>query len=78
MILYEYEAKRHFREQGISVPQGEVIRTLNEAEAFVRKMGHRAIIKPQVLCGWWGKAGDTQFANTPVEGDDENGSKSSS
>jgi succinyl-CoA synthetase beta subunit len=67
MILYEYEAKRLFREQGISIPQGEVIRTPEEAEEVVRKMGKPATMKPQVLAGWWGKAGDIQFANTPVE-----------
>jgi len=66
MILYEYEAKRLFREQGISIPQGEVIRTPEEAEEVVRKMGKPAMMKPQVLAGWWGKAGDIQFANTPV------------
>lgn len=66
MILYEYEAKRLFREQGISIPQGEVIRTPEEAEEVVRKMGKPAMVKPQVLAGWWGKARDIQFANTPV------------
>jgi len=67
MILYEYEAKRLFREQGISTPQGEVIRTPNEAEETVRKIGKPAVLKPQVLASGWRKAGDIQLAGTPEE-----------
>jgi succinyl-CoA synthetase beta subunit len=65
MILYEYEAKRLFREQGISIPQGEVIRTPKEAEEVARKIGKPVMIKGQVLVPWQGKKEDVQFAETP-------------
>jgi len=67
MILYEYEAKRLFKQQGISTPQGEVARSSKEAEEIVRKIGKPAVIKAQVLAGWWEKAGEVQFAETPEE-----------
>lgn len=67
MILYEYEAKRLFREQGISIPQGEVIRTPREAEEVVRKIGKPVMIKGQIPVLWQGKAEDIQFAETPEE-----------
>ena len=67
MILYEYEAKRLFREQGISIPQGEVIRTPREAEEVARKIGKPVMIKGQIPVCWQGKAEDIQFAETPEE-----------
>lgn len=67
MLLYEHEAKRLFKEQGISIPQGEVAKSASEAAEIARKMGKPVTIKAQVLAlpgvGSW----DTQSAGNPEE-----------
>lgn len=67
MLLYEYETKKLFKEQGISIPQGEVARTSPEAAGIARKMGKPVVIKAQVL-GLPGQGlGDGQAVGTPEE-----------
>jgi succinyl-CoA synthetase beta subunit len=67
MLLYEYEAKKLFGEQGILIPQGEVARTAKEAEEIVRKLGKPAVMKAQVLVTPGGRSGDVRTAATPEE-----------
>jgi succinyl-CoA synthetase beta subunit len=67
MILYEHEAKRLFKEQGISIPQGEVAKSPSEAAEIARKMGKPVIIKAQVLALPGVEAGDAQTAGSPEE-----------
>ncbi len=69
MILYESEAKRFFKEQGIPSPPGEVAKTSQEAAEVARKMGKPMNIKPQILVLPGGRAGDFQTAATPEEAD---------
>jgi len=67
MILYEHEAKRLFKEQGISIPQGGVAKSPSEAAEIARKMGKPVIIKAQVLALPGVEAGDAQTAGSPEE-----------
>jgi succinyl-CoA synthetase beta subunit len=67
MILYEHEAKRLFKEQGISVLQGEVAKTPSEAAEIARKMGKPVILKAQVLAHPGKVAGEAQTAGSPEE-----------
>ncbi len=67
MILYEHEAKRLFKEQGVSVPQGEVAKTPSVAAEIARKMGKPVIIKAQVLALPGMGAGEAQTAGSPEE-----------
>lgn len=67
MILYEHEAKRLFKEQGISIPQGEVAKSPSAAAEIARKMGKPVIIKAQVLALPGVEAGDAQTAGSPEE-----------
>ena len=67
MILYEYEAKRFLKEQGVSVPAGEVAKSPREAAEMARKMGKAVVLKPQILVLPGGKSGDFQTAATPEE-----------
>ena len=69
MILYEHEAKRLFKEQGIPSPPGELAKTPQEAADIARKIGKPVIIKPQILVLPGGRAGDFQTAATPEEAD---------
>jgi succinyl-CoA synthetase beta subunit len=67
MLLYEYESKRLFKEQGVSVPRGEVAKTSSEAAEIAQKMGRAVFIKAQVLALPGIGAGDCQIAGSPEE-----------
>jgi succinyl-CoA synthetase beta subunit len=57
MKLFEYQAKELFREAGLTVPQGVVIASPEEAAAAAREVGFPCVVKAQVLRGGRGKAG---------------------
>jgi succinyl-CoA synthetase beta subunit len=69
MILYEHEAKKLLKEQGVPSPRGEVAKTPQEAAEIARKIGKPVILKPQILILPGGRAGDFQTAATPEEAD---------
>ena len=58
MNIHEYQAKKLFRDIGLSVPAGEVARSAEEAAQIYQKMGNkRVVVKAQVHAGGRGKAG---------------------
>ncbi len=67
MILYEHEAKKLLKENGVSVPQGEVAKTPLEAAEIARKMGKPMIIKAQVLALPGMGVGEAQTVGSPEE-----------
>jgi succinyl-CoA synthetase beta subunit len=67
MRLYEYEAKKLFSKAGIPIPQGEVVKSPDEAKSFVEKAGKPVVLKAQILSGGRGKAGGIKFAQNPAE-----------
>ena len=67
MNLYEYQAKRLFAKFGIPIPQGDVARTPEEAEAIAEKLGGRVVVKSQVHTGGRGKAGGVKLADDPAD-----------
>ena len=69
MILYEHEAKRLLKEQGVSFPQGEMAKTPPEAAEIARKMGKPVVIKPQIMVLPGGRGGESITATTPGEAD---------
>ncbi|AGK60308.1 succinyl-CoA synthetase (ADP-forming) beta subunit [Archaeoglobus sulfaticallidus PM70-1] len=62
MKLHEYQAKEIFKEHGIPVPEGYVVRSVDEAVEAVKKLG-KAVIKAQVLVGGRGKAGGVKVVD---------------
>ena len=64
MRLREYEAKRLFKESGIPVPNGTVIKCAEEI--FSTKI-FPCTLKTQVLTGGRGKAGGIKFADNPED-----------
>lgn len=66
MRLFEYEAKKIFKENGIPIPRGGVAGTVEEAGKIFKDLGS-AVLKSQVLAGGRGKAGGIQFADSPSE-----------
>ncbi len=67
MRLYEFEAKKLFSKAGIPIPQGEVVKSPEEARLFAEKLGKPVVLKSQILSGGRGKAGGIKFAQNPLE-----------
>ena len=67
MRFYEYESKALFRERGLPLGKGRVVRSPEEARAAAAEIGGPVVVKSQVLSGGRMKAGAVQFAGTPEE-----------
>ncbi len=57
MKLLEYEAKEIFREFGIPVPKGIVIKNAGELKGNLSEIGKEVVVKAQIDVGGRGKAG---------------------
>ncbi|HAI21721.1 MAG TPA: succinate--CoA ligase [Clostridiales bacterium UBA8153] len=66
MKLFEWEAKAVFREHGLPVPRGRVVKDPEEAAAVAQELGRPVVVKAQVLSGGRGKAGGINFAGDPA------------
>jgi len=67
MKLYEYEAKQLFIEEGVLVPQGVLVKSVEQALDAVKKIKFPLVLKAQVLVGGRGKAGGIKVANDEYE-----------
>jgi succinyl-CoA synthetase beta subunit len=65
--IHEYQAKELLRAEGVPIPAGEVVATPDEAEAAVRRLGGKVVVKAQVHAGGRGKAGGVKLAASPAE-----------
>ena len=69
MKIHEYQAKELLAAYGISVPEGKVARTAEEAYEIASSMCP-CVIKAQAHTGGRGKAGGVKLANSPEEARD--------
>ncbi len=67
MKIYEYLAKDLFKKNGIPVPQGQLARSVEEAEKTAQNINKPLALKSQVLVGGRGKSGGIKFADKPDE-----------
>ena len=67
MDLYEHQGKELFARHGLSVPQGEVAFTVDEAVTAAGRLGLPVVVKAQVHTGGRGKAGGVKLASNPQE-----------
>ena len=69
MNLYEYQAKKIFKENDIPVPHGIVCTNEKELQAaFIAvEKGSEAVLKAQVLTGGRGKSGGIRIVSTPEQ-----------
>jgi succinyl-CoA synthetase beta subunit len=65
--IYEYQGKEIFKNSGITVPEGEVASSPEEAKKAAEKIGKPVVVKAQVWAGGRGKSGAVRFADTPEE-----------
>jgi len=63
--LFEYQAKELFRSYGVTVPEGRLARTAEEAREIAASLGGRVVVKAQVKVGGRGKAGGVKVADGP-------------
>ncbi|MDH5266059.1 MAG: ADP-forming succinate--CoA ligase subunit beta [Candidatus Bathyarchaeota archaeon] len=67
MRMFEFQAKRVFREEGIPVPKGELATNAVEVEQIARELGGPVALKAQVLVGGRGLTGGVKFADNVEE-----------
>jgi len=65
--LYEYQGKDIFKKSGITIPEGEVVKTPEDAKKAAEQIGKPVVVKAQVWAGGRGKSGAVRFADTPDE-----------
>jgi len=65
--LYEYQGKDIFKKSGITIPEGEAVKTPEDAKNTAERIGKPVAIKAQVWAGGRGKSGAVRFADTPDE-----------
>lgn len=62
MNIHEYQGKAVLRQYGVTVPQGEVAFSVEEAVQIAEKLGGKAVVKAQIHAGGRGKAGGVKVA----------------
>ncbi|MEA4956198.1 Succinate--CoA ligase [GDP-forming] subunit beta [bioreactor metagenome] len=67
MKFFEHAAKKLFKKNGISILEGHVAYSPEEAMEITSEMGGPVALKSQVLVGGRGKAGGIKFADDPGE-----------
>jgi succinyl-CoA synthetase beta subunit len=65
--LYEYQGKHILREAKVTVPDGDVAATPEEAATIAMKLGKPVVVKAQIWAGGRGKAGGIRFADHPQD-----------
>lgn len=67
MRLLEWQGRAILAREGISVPEGEVVASPEEAARVAERLGRPVVLKAQVPVGGRGKAGGIRLAQTPTE-----------
>ncbi len=67
MKIHEYQAKAILSHHGVPVPRGEVVYTVEEAEAAAKKIGGSVVVKAQIHAGGRGKGGGVKVARDVAE-----------
>ncbi len=71
MNIHEYQAKALFREYDVTIQQGQLALTADEAEAACTTLGGKLwVVKAQVHAGGRGKGGGIRLCRTPSEARD--------
>src|SRR5581483_9049980 len=67
MKIHEYQAKAILAPYHVPVPRGEVVFTVEEAEAAAKKIGGSGVVKAQIHAGGRGKGGGVEGARDAAE-----------
>jgi succinyl-CoA synthetase beta subunit len=69
MNIHEYQAKEILRSYGVPVPEGQMVKTVRQAQKAAAKFGRPCVLKAQIYAGGRGKAGGVKI----VEGAEQAG-----
>lgn len=68
MKIHEYQGKQILRDYGVSVPDGSVAFSAQEAETAAHELDSNVyVVKAQIHAGGRGKGGGVKIANSPAE-----------
>jgi succinyl-CoA synthetase beta subunit len=67
MKIHEYQAKALLAQYQVPVPRGEVVFSVDEAEAAAKKIGGSVVVKAQIHAGGRGKGGGVKVAQDAAE-----------
>ena len=67
MKIHEFQGKEILREYGVSVPDGRVAHTPDEAEKIAEELGDGVVVKAQIHAGGRGKGGGVKVASNVAE-----------
>lgn len=68
MKIHEYQAKIIFKDYGISIPGGSMVRSPEKAREIAASLGRgQIVIKAQIHAGGRGKGGGVRIVDTPEE-----------
>ena len=67
MKIHEYQAKAILAKYDVPVPRGEVVYTVEEAEAAAKKLGGSVVVKAQIHAGGRGKGGGVKVAKSAAD-----------
>ena len=67
MKIHEFQGKEILREYGVSVPDGRVAHTPDEAEKLAEELGGGVVVKAQIHAGGRGKGGGVKVASNVAE-----------
>ena len=67
MKIHEFQGKEILRECGVSVPDGRVAHTPDEAEKIAEELGGGVVVKAQIHAGGRGKGGGVKVASNVAE-----------
>lgn len=71
MRIHEYQAKEILKEYGIPVPNGKMVRKVEDAKRFVKEIrAKKVVIKAQIHAGGRGKSGGIRIVNSPEEAEE--------
>ncbi len=67
MKIHEYQAKGILAKYNVPVPRGEVVYSVEEAEAAAKQIGGSVVVKAQIHAGGRGKGGGVKVVKDPAE-----------
>src|ERR1700692_511521 len=67
MKIHEYQAKAILAKYDVPVPGGDVVFTVDEAEAAAKKIGGSVVVKAQIHAGGRGKGGGVKVAKDAAD-----------
>lgn len=68
MRIHEYQAKEIFKEYGIPVPRGKMVREAQDVKRFAKEIGSkRIVVKAQIHAGGRGKGGGIKIVDSPED-----------